>query len=85
MIALKSYWLLEEVENNMPDMLLIFYIYFLVLIKKTEDLNEEAKVRKFFQPWLRVDKYIIEILVCLQRSISNGRIIPTKTAKKLTL
>lgn len=50
----------------MPNKLLVSDVCFLALVKKTKDLDTEAKVREICQPWPRVDKYITDIIACLQ-------------------
>lgn len=62
----KLYWLLKRVEDSISDTLLISDAYLLALVQKSKNLDEEAKIREFFQLWPRVDKYTTEILVCLQ-------------------
>lgn len=81
MAILKLYQLLKKVENSMLDTLLIFDVYFLALVKKTKNLDKKAKIRKFFQLQLRVNKYITEILACLQWLIYNKQIVFRKAQK----
>ena len=48
MVKLKSYWLLEGVEDCMPNILLKSDTCLLVLVKKAKDLDKKAKIREFF-------------------------------------
>lgn len=85
MITSKSYCLSEEVEDSMSNKMLVSNACLLALVKKTKDLDTEAKVREIRQPWPRVDKYTTDIIACLQQSTSNSQIISIKTELKLLL
>lgn len=79
--TLKSFWLEQNVETEIPDTLLMSDACLVTLVKAANglvDCVDGSKVKEFLQPWYGLDNYAEDLFLLLSQS-------PTKAARKEAL
>lgn len=77
-------WAEEEVEEHMPDPLLMSDRCLEAVAKNGDSLANEDTIRNFLKPWAGVEKHSIALLDCLKMSTMQGdaALIPSKQRGK---
>lgn len=64
--------------TNILNIISLSDVSILTLVNNSNELDDESKIRDFFQLWPRVDKFATDILIYLSQSTLNGQTILSK-------